>query len=108
MSRVAKKPVTLPKGVECKLDGDAITVKGSLGAQTMSLHPDVEIVQEDGSLRVAARKQGRQIVAMAGTTRALLANMVTGVSEGFEATVERCEIGRGIGTCAFRENAADV
>jgi len=93
MSRVAKKPVTLPKGVECKLDGGAITVKGSLGAQTMSLHPDVEIVQEDGSLRVATRKQGRQIIAMAGTTRALLANMVTGVSEGFERKLEL----RGVG-----------
>jgi large subunit ribosomal protein L6 len=93
MSRVAKKPVTLPKGVECKLDGGAITVKGSLGAQTMSLHPDVEIVQEDGSLQVAARKQDRQIVAMAGTTRALLANMVTGVSEGFERKLEL----RGVG-----------
>jgi large subunit ribosomal protein L6 len=59
----------------------------------MSLHPDVEIVQEDGSLQVAARKQDRQIVAMAGTTRALVANMVTGVSEGFERKLEL----RGVG-----------
>jgi large subunit ribosomal protein L6 len=93
MSRVANKPVTLPKGVECKLDGHQVTVKGSLGTQTMSLHPEVEIVQEDGGLQVAARQRSRQVVAMAGTTRALVANMVTGVSEGFERKLEL----RGVG-----------
>jgi large subunit ribosomal protein L6 len=93
MSRVAKKPVTLPKGVEFKLDGRTVTVKGAKGTETLSLKPGITIVEEDGTLQVQTDSRDRQVAAMAGTTRALVANMVTGVSEGFERKLEL----RGVG-----------
>ena len=93
MSRVAKKPVTLPKGVEFKLDGRTVTVKGAKGTETLSLKPGISIVEEDGTLQVQTDSRDRQVTAMAGTTRALVANMVTGVSEGFERKLEL----RGVG-----------
>lgn len=93
MSRVAKVPVGLPKGVEFKLDGSTVTLKGSKGSQSLNLHPEITVEEEDGSLKVATVKEDRKVVAMAGTTRALLANMVLGVSEGFERKLEL----RGVG-----------
>lgn len=93
MSRVASKPVALPKGVEYKLDGGTVRVKGSKGEQSLTLHPEVSIAEEDGSLQVSTEAIDRKVVAMAGTTRALVANMITGVSEGFERKLEL----RGVG-----------
>ena len=93
MSRVASKPVALPKGVEYKLDGGTVRVKGSKGEQSMALHPEITIAEEDGSLQVSTETRDRKVVAMAGTTRALVANMITGVSEGFERKLEL----RGVG-----------
>ena len=93
MSRVASKPVALPKGVEYKLDGGKVRVKGSKGEQSLTLHPEVSIAEEDGSLQVSTETSDRKVVAMAGTTRALVANMITGVSEGFERKLEL----RGVG-----------
>jgi large subunit ribosomal protein L6 len=93
MSRVASKPVTLPKGVEYKLDGGTVRVKGSKGEQSLTLHPEINIAEEDGGLQVSTETSDRKVVAMAGTTRALVANMVTGVSEGFERKLEL----RGVG-----------
>ncbi len=93
MSRVANKPVSLPKGVEFKLDGGTVRVKGSKGEQSLNLHPEISIVEEDGSLQVKTENPDRKVVAMAGTTRALVANMVVGVSEGFERKLEL----RGVG-----------
>jgi large subunit ribosomal protein L6 len=93
MSRVAKVPVGLPKGVEFKLDGSTVTLKGSKGSQSLNLHPEITVEEEDGSLKVATVKEDRKVVAMAGTTRALLANMALGVSEGFERKLEL----RGVG-----------
>lgn len=81
MSRVANDPIQLPGGVEVKLDGSELTVKGGLGSLALSLNDGIEVKQEDGSLSLSYdQKQG----AMAGTTRALLNNMVKGVSEGWE------------------------
>ncbi|WP_148255265.1 50S ribosomal protein L6 [Aidingimonas lacisalsi] len=87
MSRIAKYPVKLPSGVEYTLDGDQLTVKGSQGTLGMSVHPDVTIGQEDNQLTFepSARAKGW---AMAGTTRALVQNLVTGVSEGFTKSLE--------------------
>ena len=93
MSRVEKVPVGLPKGVEFKLDGSTVTLKGSKGSQSLNLHPEITVEEEDGSLKVATVKEDRKVVAMAGTTRALLANMALGVSEGFERKLEL----RGVG-----------
>ncbi len=84
MSRVANNPIALPSGVEVKLDGQRINVKGSRGAMDFSVHPDVQVVQDGGELKVAARGGSKAAQALAGTTRAVVSNMVTGVSEGFE------------------------
>ena len=92
MSRVAKNPVKLPQGVEIKLDGQALSVKGAKGTLELSLHPTVEVVQEDGELRFVARA-GSPNMAMAGTTRALVNNMVIGVSQGFERKLQLVGVG---------------
>ena len=84
MSRVAKVPVELPQGVEFNLAGTTVSVKGSKGSLSMELNPEVELKQEDKTLTVGPRSGSRFATAMAGTTRALIANMVKGVSDGFE------------------------
>ncbi|TFH87110.1 50S ribosomal protein L6 [Billgrantia azerbaijanica] len=87
MSRVAKYPVKLPAGVEVKLDGDQLTVKGSQGTLSMTVHPDVVIGQEEGQLTFNPCESAKSW-AMVGTTRALVQNLVTGTSEGFTKTLE--------------------
>lgn len=93
MSRIANNPVTLPAGVEFKLDGETVSVKGAKGALQMALHPAVEINQEATTLRFAARNGDQQSRAMAGTTRALVNNMVVGVSQGFERKLQLVGVG---------------
>lgn len=93
MSRVAKNPVKLPAGVEVKLADQQLSVKGAKGTLEMVVHPSVEITQEDGELRFAARNGDQQNRAMAGTTRALVNNMVVGVSEGFERKLQLVGVG---------------
>jgi large subunit ribosomal protein L6 len=82
MSRVAKDPIPLPKGVEVKLDGSDLTVKGGKGSLSLSLSEGIEISQEDNVLSFSY--SNANLGAMAGTTRALVSNMVKGVSEGWE------------------------
>lgn len=82
MSRVAKAPISIPSGVEIKQDGGKLTVKGSKGELTLDLTPGIELKQDDGVLGVSCEDEA--LIPMAGTTRALVNNMVTGVSEGFE------------------------
>lgn len=84
MSRVADAPVALPSGVEVKIDGQKITVKGGKGQLDMTVHTAVEVAQDEGKLKVAARDGAKQSVALAGTTRAVVNNMVHGVANGFE------------------------
>ena len=84
MSRIAKNPVTLPGGTEVTIKEDTIVAKGPVGELTMNKHPLVSVNQEDGTLQVAANDESTQARAMSGTTRALLSNLVTGVSSGFE------------------------
>ena len=93
MSRVAKRPVPLAKGVTAELNGQAITVKGPKGTLTMSLSREVEVQQQDSGLQVKARSGGRFANAMAGTTRALIGNMVNGVSAGFQRKLELVGVG---------------
>ena len=93
MSRVAKRPVPVPGGVEIRIEGRAVTVKGAKGALSLALHPDVELVREEASIGVRTRSAARAVMAMAGTTRALLANMVTGVSTGFERRLQLVGVG---------------
>ena len=89
MSRVAKNPVKLPAGVEIKLAGQQLSIKGAKGALELKVHPSVEVIQDSGELRFAARNGDQQTRAMAGTTRALVNNMVVGVSQGFERKLQR-------------------
>ena len=93
MSRVANAPIAVPAGVEVKLSGQDITVKGAKGEMSFGVHNDVEISQEESELKFAARGGSRNARAMAGTMRALVANMVTGVTSGFERRLELQGVG---------------
>lgn len=93
MSRVAKNPITLPKGVETAIAGSAITVKGGKGSLNLDIHSDVEVQQEGNVLQVSARNGSRQANALAGTFRALINNMVVGVSEGFQRKLQLQGVG---------------
>jgi large subunit ribosomal protein L6 len=84
MSRVAKNPITLPKGVETAIAGSAITVKGNKGSLNTILHNDVQVVVEAGVVQVSPKNNSRQADALAGTFRALINNMVVGVTTGFQ------------------------
>ncbi|MFP1684135.1 50S ribosomal protein L6 [Alloalcanivorax sp. C16-1] len=84
MSRVAKNPVKLPSGVEVKVDGAKVSVKGGKGNLEHEVHELVEVSVDDGVFTVKPREESQDAWALAGTTRALVNNMVTGVSEGFE------------------------
>lgn len=92
MSRVAKDPVSIPKGVEVKLDGSDISIKGSNGSLSLAIHESVEVKQEEQKL-VFAPRNVTDSWAMAGTTRALVNNMVVGVSQGFERRLELNGVG---------------
>ncbi len=93
MSRVAKRPVELPQGVEFALSGGTVTVKGSKGALTLDLHGDVGVEQDGSTVNVVTRSNSRAAVAIAGTMRALIGNMVLGVSQGFEKKLQLVGIG---------------
>lgn len=84
MSRIAKNPVIVPSGVEVKLDGQSISVKGKHGALGLVVNNHVSVVQEDDSLRFAPQGKAKQARALAGTFRSLVNNMVIGVTSGFE------------------------
>jgi large subunit ribosomal protein L6 len=83
MSRVAKNPVDLPSSVEVKMNGRHIQVKGPKGELSLNLHSTVDMVHEGNQIRLAASTDD-SAMAMAGTMRALVSNMVTGVSVGYE------------------------
>ena len=93
MSRVAKYPVSLPKGVETTIAADQITVKGPLGTLVQPLTGDVTIELQDGQLSFAAANETRHANAMSGTVRQLVNNMVVGVSAGFERKLSLVGVG---------------
>ena len=93
MSRVAKAPVELPSGVEFKQESNVVTMKGGKGTLTLELNHEVELKQEENTLTVMPRSGSRFSTAIAGTMRALLANMVEGVSNGFERKLELVGVG---------------
>lgn len=93
MSRVANNPVNLPSGVEAKLSGQDLSIKGGKGELKLVIHDAVELSQEDNQLKLAARGADRSARAMAGTMRAVVQNMVTGVSDGFERRLELQGVG---------------
>ena len=84
MSRVANYPVELPSGVEFSLAENIVTIKGSKGQMQHNLHPLVSVSQDGSQLKLVKNDDSKSANALAGTTRALLQNIVTGVSVGFE------------------------
>jgi large subunit ribosomal protein L6 len=93
MSRVAKSPVVIPAGVDIKLDGQDLTVKGGNGTLSWGIHRKVEVKQEENQLVFFGLKDEKEAWALAGTTRALVNNMITGVSEGFQKKLELNGVG---------------
>ena len=93
MSRIAKNPVVVPSGVEVALAAGEISVKGPLGTLKQTLSGDVSVVREGNSLLCKAQNDTTQADAMSGTIRALLANMVLGVSKGFERKLTLVGVG---------------
>ena len=91
MSRIAKAPIDVVKGVDVKIDGQHVTVKGSKGTLALDLHPTVAVSLEDGVISVVPENDAAW--AMAGTMRALLSNMVQGVSEGFSKKLQLVGVG---------------
>ena len=93
MSRIAKEPVSLVGGVEADLKGNSLTVKGPRGSLSLECHSEVCVDRDGAKLRVSARSGSRFARAMAGTTRALINNMVTGVTAGFERKLTLVGVG---------------
>jgi large subunit ribosomal protein L6 len=93
MSRVAKKPVDLPKGVSATIAADLVTVKGAKGALTLALKSGIKVVQNEQRLLVEASSDAEGLNAIAGATRAHLANMVLGVTQGYEKKLELVGVG---------------
>jgi large subunit ribosomal protein L6 len=93
MSRIGKMPITLPKGVEVRIDGNTVTVKGPKGELARDILPEIAIKQEDGQLLVSRPTDQQRHRAMHGLTRTLVDNMVRGVSEGFSKTLEMQGVG---------------
>jgi large subunit ribosomal protein L6 len=93
MSRIANSPVDLPSGVQVNIADGMLSVKGSNGSLELQLHELVNIVNEDNQLKLSARKESKEAVAMTGTFRALVNNMVAGVSTGFEKKLELVGVG---------------
>ncbi len=88
MSRIGKKPVTLPKGVNLELEGQTVAVKGPRGELRRTLHPEMQLALADGVLTVARPSEDKRHKALHGLTRTLVQNMVDGVSKGFTKTLE--------------------
>ena len=88
MSRIGQLPIAVPSGVQVKIDGHKVSVKGKRGELTREFHPDIEIKLEDGRVVVTRPTDSSLHRALHGTTRALLANMVKGVSDGFTKVLQ--------------------
>ncbi len=93
MSRVAKMPIELPAGVEVKVSGQSVQIKGAKGQMNHEVHVLVGVDVADGQVRVSAKSESQAANALSGTTRAVLANMVTGVAKGFERKLEIFGVG---------------
>jgi large subunit ribosomal protein L6 len=99
MSRVGKMPITVPQGVDVSINAEKITVKGSLGTLTRAVNPLVTVKNEGGKLTFVPAGESVAADAMSGTMRALVSNMVNGVSKGFEKKLNLVGVG-------FRAQAA--
>lgn len=93
MSRIAKAPITIPKGVEVKLTGHNMTVKGGKGLLSFDFNPSVDITVVDNVIQVQWDKENKSSIAQAGTARAIANSMVIGVSDGFEKKLSLVGVG---------------
>jgi large subunit ribosomal protein L6 len=93
MSRIAKTPIELPKGVEFKHEGNVVTLKGGKGELSLELNSEVELTQDEGLLKFTPRSGSRFASAVTGTMRSIIANMAQGVSEGYERKLELVGVG---------------
>ncbi len=93
MSRVGKMPITVPQGVDVQISADQITVKGVAGTLVRAVHPLVTVVRDGAELKLAPANESVAANAMSGTMRALLANMINGVSKGFEKKLSLVGVG---------------
>ena len=93
MSRIGKQPIPVPSGVEVKIEGSSVHVKGPKGELSSTFNEDMSIELEDGQIWVKRPSDARQHRSLHGLTRSLLANMVTGVSEGFAKNLEIIGVG---------------
>jgi len=93
MSRIGRKPIPIPQGVEVKIEGKVVTVKGPKGVLSHTVPAEIEVTLEDGEIRVHRKSDNKRSKALHGLTRTLIANMVTGVTEGFEKRLEIVGVG---------------
>jgi large subunit ribosomal protein L6 len=93
MSRIGRAPIPLPSGVQIKIEGNQIDVKGPRGELQREIHPDITVERQDGQLLVKRPSDARQHRALHGLTRALVANMVTGVTQGYSKTLDITGVG---------------
>jgi large subunit ribosomal protein L6 len=93
MSRIGRMPVTVPSGVDVTIDGRAVTVKGPKGTLSLEIAAPIEVSQDDGSIKVTRPSDEGEIRALHGLSRSLIANMVTGVTEGYRKTLEIVGVG---------------
>ena len=93
MSRIGRKPIAIPAGVEVKLDGNVITVKGAKGTLTQELHPDMNVAVEGAEVVVTRPSDVKEHRALHGLTRTLIANMVEGVTNGYKKQLEISGVG---------------
>ena len=93
MSRIGRKAIPLPKGVEVKVDGSHVTVKGAKGKLEMDIMPKIAVAVEEGNIHVTRESEDKAVRAAHGMTRALVNNMVNGVTEGFQKILEIVGVG---------------
>ena len=93
MSRIAKQPIPLPSGVAVTMNAGTVAVKGAKGEMRREFPAAIQIVQEDGAVKISLAENADEYHAMAGTARALIKNMVTGVSKGFERKLTLVGVG---------------
>ena len=93
MSRIGRLPITVPAGVDVTIDGRNVTVKGPKGTLSRSLHPDIAVTQEDGSIVVTRPTEQKTHKQLHGLTRTLVNNMVVGVTDGYRKGLEITGVG---------------
>lgn len=93
MSRIGRKPIVIPAGVDIKVDGNTVTVKGPKGTLSQGINPKLEVAMENGELTVKRPNDDKEYRSLHGLTRTLISNMVTGVTEGYQKELEIIGVG---------------